>query len=154
MNSEYTRNISLRLVLSVVVALSLLSCANGSKSSASNQAGVSPTRTMSAMYQVVQIPQTAHKIESVGEGMTKEEIKAVMGQPDKISDMCCSKDKPKIWSYQGIKCFENEVRPEAKSQFSGNCEVHFDKEDNRVVGWDKKTSRVIVTQRQCIANCN
>jgi len=130
------------------------SCANTKKTTSINQTVVKHNRKAPPRYQMVQIPQTTHKIEFVGESMTKDEIQEIMGQPDKISDMCCNKNKPKIWSYQGIKCFEKEIRPEAQSRFTGNCEVHFDKETNRVVGWDKKTSRVIVKQRQCVANCN
>jgi len=142
------------VIISALCVVFVSSCASGTKTSGTTRTVVTHYGKAPPKYQVVQVPQTTHKIESVGEGMTKDQIRAVMGQPDGISDMCCGKDKPKIWSYHGIKCFERESRPEAQSRFSGNCEVHFDKKTNRVVGWDKRTSRVIVRQRQCIANCN
>jgi len=146
------KNLS-KTVFICLLLVTVTSCSNSrelSKTTPTNRIAAKATPT----YQFVQIPQTLHKIELIEEGMSKEQIKSVLGQPDSIEDMCCSKDKPKKWSYHGIKCFQNEERPNVKSTFRGECEVHIDKETNKVVGWDKKNSQVIVTQQQCVAHCN
>jgi len=133
-----TKSLTHMCVLFSTVLL-ITACSNNRTSpSSSSRASAQPPP---AVYQTlqVQVPSSTHKIELVSEGMTKDEIRYIMGQPDKISDMCCTKDKPKIWSYEGVKCFDKAIQQQG-SQIRGQCEIHFDKESNQVVGWDKKRS--------------
>ncbi len=138
-----------------LAVLLVTGCASSSKPTPSPQYKPPVRAKLNPVYKQVQIPQTEHLIDRIELGMNREQVRKIMGKPDKI-DLCgysnCD-NRTDTWTYNTIKCFAPDTRPSVRTTYSGSCSIEVNHATQKVVAWDKERSKAIVMQRQCVANC-
>jgi len=92
------------------------------------------------------------KSDLIREGMTKDEIRNIVGPPDNVQKLALVRT---TWRFSAQKCLVSWGRTGFRYQttFRGDCAVDFDNDTGLVTGWTFGSVSGASTGSYCVANC-